>query len=95
MWASAGLLHDHNRDLLANLCQRSQQSALLFRTYDPQSFVTKFQLMKLQLHAFLRGGVKNPRENIEEERTKPALNCSPASFPLPLLLGNAELIQIA
>jgi hypothetical protein len=51
--------------------------------------------MKLQLHAFLRGGVKNPRENIEEERTKPALNCSPASFPLPLLLGNAELIQIA
>jgi hypothetical protein len=68
----ARLLHYNNRDLLANIGERSQQSALLFRTYDSQPFVTKFQLMKLQLHAFLL--VASPStsgdENIEEERTK-------------------------
>jgi hypothetical protein len=89
MLAGACLLH------LANLCLRGQQSALMFRTNGPQSFVPKFQLMKLLLHAFLlvASPSRSGDENIEEERTKRALDDSRASFPLPLLLGNAELIH--
>ena len=70
--ATASLLYHNNRDLLANLCQRGLQSALRFRTHDPQPFVTQFQLMKLQLHAFLLAASRSRSgdQNIEEERTK-------------------------
>jgi hypothetical protein len=94
MLASAGFLHYNDRHLLANVGQGSQQSPLLFRANDPQSFVPKLQLMKLQLHASSCCCVlKKQRQEHRRRENQAAPNFGPALFPLPLLLGHAELIQ--
>ncbi len=50
-----GAGHHHDRDLLASLRQRGQQSALLLGTAYAQSLVAQVNLMKLQIQASLRG----------------------------------------